>query len=254
MAINGTDLKDFFVFHIPHSSLNIPDYTGYLLSKSEIHKENIKLSDLGTDEIFNFNNTSKIITNEKTFIFPYSRLYCDVERLPDDLEQMFKQGRGFYYTKTDDGRELRDLTNKENVSNLFTEYHENFKRVVLEKVKNIGTCTIIDCHSFSERPFETDIDFGSGLTRPDFCLGTNSHTPRWLVSGIYNKLKTKGYTVTENFPYTSSIVPLSEFEKNKGINSIMIEVNRKLFICKKGLPIKSKVKKLNILMKSILDF
>lgn len=103
--INDTGLfNDYFlksiVLHIPHSKTLIPsEAINDYVSQDILNNEISLLTDHATDEIFDINNIDKII-------FPYNRVFCDVERLNDDEEIMFKYGRGFYYTKTDDGKIL----------------------------------------------------------------------------------------------------------------------------------------------------
>ena len=103
--IKDSLLEDTSIFLINHSGNKIPDFEQYVLTEEEVIKEHYLLTDRGTDEIFKTQFTS--------LVFPYSRVYCDVERLPDEQEEMFKKGRGFCYTKTDAGKELRLLNDKE---------------------------------------------------------------------------------------------------------------------------------------------
>src|SRR5690554_1315333 len=94
------------LLHIPHSQTVIPDeYLSNYCSNQLLHEEIHKLTDHATDLIFDTPDVEKLV-------FEYSRVFCDVERLDDENEVMFRFGRGFYYTKTDDGRDLR-LLNEE---------------------------------------------------------------------------------------------------------------------------------------------
>ena len=72
------------IFHIPHSSVHIPFTTGFEVSliQSQINL----LTDVGTDLIFDVPNTERLVT-------PFSRVFCDVERLPDDLRRGIAKGR-----------------------------------------------------------------------------------------------------------------------------------------------------------------
>jgi N-formylglutamate deformylase len=161
-------------------------------------------------------------------VFGYNRVYCDVERLPDEDEVMYPFGRGFYYTKTDKGLPLRDERNKTEVKKLYDTYHKDFEDTITKKLKLKGSVTIIDCHSFSDTPFESDLRKDG--VRPDICLGTDDyHTPRWLVDHLKKYFETFGYVVAINYPYSGCIVPLKYYRKDKSVRSIMIEVNRKLF-------------------------
>ena len=251
-TILGEDLfadefRQSLIMHIPHSSLNIPDIDKYLINQDELINENIKLTDLCTDVIFDIgDDVSKLI-------FPYSRLYCDVERLPDVDEEMFQYGRGIYYTKTDDGRDLRKVDDIERtkVQQLYNNHHEDLTDLVEYRLDVLGFANIIDCHSFSDEPFLTDLN--SSEERPDICIGVDDfHTPEWMVSRLVSFFTSMGYSVKINNPYSGTIVPLVYYKKNANVSSIMIEVNRKLFTCGTNINY-NKVLKLNTIIKNILN-
>ena len=234
-------MKDTYIFHIPHSGNKIPDFKQYLLTEEEVIKEHSLLTDRGTDEIFKTKFTS--------LVFPYSRVYCDVERLPDDQEEMFKKGRGFYYTKTDAGKELRRLNDKEKIKQIYDQWHLQLESAVEKKLNDFGSATIIDCHSFSDKPFLTDHD--QNENRPDFCLGTDDfHTPDFLVNFIKQRLENEGFSVKINSPYAGTIVPLKFYKTNGNVRSIMIEINRKLFQLEDAL-IPEKVARMNKIINNI---
>lgn len=214
------ELEDTYILHIPHAGEEIPDFKHYLLPKETILEEHQLLADTGTDELFKTPFTS--------MVFPYSRVYCDVERLPDSQEEMFCKGRGFYYTHTDGGRELRTLDDKNNVKALYEDWHYKLESLVQDKLDKYNLATIIDCHSFSDTPFQSDLI--KTTIRPDFCLGTDAyHTPHYIVSFIKQRLENEGFSVAINTPYSGTIVPLKYYQKDENVNSIMIEINRKLF-------------------------
>ena len=232
------------VLHIPHSSYYIPtkylkNYTNLDIVQSEIKL----LTDHATQKIFNLKNITQIR-------FKYNRIFCDVERLPDQQEEMFPYGRGFYYTHTDDGSLLRNENDKKIVENIYNKYHQQFTNIVNDKINTIGFATIIDCHSFNDIPFKTDIH--QELPRPDFCIGTNDyHTPKYLQNKIVNSLTQLGYSVTINQPYTGTIVPLAFYLKNDKVNSIMIEINRKLYM-ENNIVIPQKVKHLHQIISQLI--
>ena len=79
LSFEKSIFTESLIFHIPHSSIHIPFTTGFEVSliQSQINL----LTDIGTDLIFNVPNTERIVT-------PFSRVFCDVERLPDDEEEI----------------------------------------------------------------------------------------------------------------------------------------------------------------------
>jgi len=211
---NTINPKDSIIFHIPHSGTIIPDYTGFNLDL--IDDQMKALTDHNTQDIFNVNGIDSII-------FPYSRLFCDVERFPDEQEPMFLSGHGFYYTKTNDGKELRTLENKDNVLKYYNTHHNILTNKVKEKLDINGACTIIDCHSFNNDffPFKT----------PDICIGTDDfHTPKFLIDKVIHTCKKFGFSYDTNTPYEGTIIPASYYKTNNMVNGIMIEINKKLYM------------------------
>jgi N-formylglutamate amidohydrolase len=218
-----SEIKSSLIFHIPHSRTLIPDYSGFDLTL--IDNEIQLLTDHATEDIFNIPDTNKIV-------FPFSRIFCDVERLPDDQEEMEKFGRGFYYTKTDSEKELRKL-NKRHKKTIFNEYYLKHHKILFDKVSqsliSTGIATIIDCHSFSNSPFNSDLN--KEVDRPDVCIGTDSyHTPKFLENMVRIGFEKHNLKVEINSPYSGTIVPTKYYKSNEGVYSIMIEINRTLYM------------------------
>jgi N-formylglutamate amidohydrolase len=240
-------LRKSLIFHIPHSKTEIPnEFKSDFVDEDLTNREIDLLTDFATDEIFSIKDTSKIV-------FPYSRVFCDVERLSDDQEVMFKVGRGFYYTQADCGKELRILNefNKQKVyDNYYLKHHNELTNLVDKKLEENSFAVIIDCHSYSDKPFQTDLVCDNN--RPDFCLGTDSfHTPKWLVDMIYIQLINLGYSVEINSPYEGTIIPLKHYKKDENVYSVMIEINRKLHMDNDYKVNNDMVKKLNNIINSL---
>lgn len=100
---------------------------------------------------------------------------------------------------------------------------------VEDQLKKHGKCLIIDCHSFSNTPFKRDLS--KRKARPDIDIGVdNFHTPKALVDTTTKFFKNNGLSCKINNPYAGSIVPLKYYSKNVSVQSIMIEVNRNLYL------------------------
>ena len=159
------------ILHIPHSARLLPKHFE-VSKKTDLQKEFERITDWYTDELFDVADTIKIV-------FPYSRLYCDVERFRDDKdEEMALKGMGVCYEKNSFGNKLRDIAEDEKEfikSMYYDKHHTDFTKTVESLLHVNKKVLIIDCHSFSNEvlPHEKD------STRPDFCIGTdNFHTPR----------------------------------------------------------------------------
>lgn len=221
--MNLDKIKNQIILHIPHSKTEIPFYDGF--NNELIEYQTNLLVDHATDKIFS-------IPDVEALIFPYNRIFCDVERLDDEHEVLFEKGRGFFYTKTDDNQDLRMVIPeiKTKVKSMFYDtHHRKLEEMVDERLKNYSSAIIIDCHSFTDEPFDSDID--KSPNRPDICLGTDKfHTPKWLIDHFEKYFINNGFSVKIDSPYSGTIVPLKHYNKDNRVLSIMIEINRKLYM------------------------
>jgi len=166
--------------------------------------------------------------------YPVSRLVLDPERFEDDEhELMASRGMGVIYTKTSDGKKLRDLVTPETRERLLNQYYRPHHVCLTEAVSSIlsmhGEALVVDCHSFpsTAQPYEID----QRKERPDICLGTDSfHTPDSITELLRAEFIAKGFTVQINRPFSGALVPMEYYGKEKAVSAIMIEVNRKLYM------------------------
>ncbi len=210
------------ILHIPHSSTKLPD-NFQVFDNVSLEKELQRMTDWFTDELFDSQGANKLI-------FPYSRLYCDVERFrEDEKEEMAKKGMGVCYTTSSFGDKLRVVSNdeKEHIKSTFYDPHHSKLEKLIEEGLKSNTVLIVDCHSFSN----TVLPHEENNTRPDICIGSDSfHTPVDLRINIKNIFVKAGLTVAYNEPFAGTIVPLGHHHKDKRVKSIMIEINRKLYL------------------------
>jgi N-formylglutamate amidohydrolase len=249
MHLFSEEIRNSFILHIPHSSFFLPDKKEFVFHNSLIYHDMMSSTDWGTDTIF---YVPKITTIKADF----SRIFCDVERFyPDELEPMSVFGRGYYYTKTATGEELRenDKDNSTRIYEIFYKpYHKNFTDIVDEKLEKNGVVHIIDCHSFSDTPL--DIDFDQTTPRPSICIGTDEyHTPDWLLDYTVNFFQNHGFSVKINSPYAGTIVPQKFYKTNPKVHSIMIEINKKEYMTGNYIH-NEKVEYLSKLMNEFFDF
>lgn len=233
------------ILHIPHSSTFIPDkYRNlFYLDQSQIHEELLRMTDSYTDELFGHIKSVKI-PEENRIIFPYSRLICDVERFRDDrVEGMADRGMGVCYRSTSLLEPLKLVTkdHKKEMLVLYDQHHAGLTALANRIIDCYGRCLLIDCHSFSsiQLPYEA---YKTGTwtaekgdphqKRPDICIGTDPdfHTPGWLeilLTGFFEALE---YKVSVNTPFSGTMVPLSYYHCDRRLQSIMIEINRRLYM------------------------
>ena len=221
------------ILHIPHSSKYIPNkyLKFFTLSKHELQIELLKMTDHYTDDLFDVSNS-----NIYQLKFPLSRLLVDVERFErDELEIMSKVGMGCIYEKTHDGKSLKNVEHikEELIKKFYKTHHENFSKIVDKKLIENNKVLIIDCHSFPKHPLPYELI--QAMDRPEICIGTdNFHTSEKLRNLIGELFKKSNFTVKYNAPFKGSIVPHKFYNKDKEVQSIMIEIRRDLYMNEKS--------------------
>lgn len=214
------------ILHIPHSSTVIPFKDGYSVSDEILNQEILKLTDWYTDDLFENELDSSIKA-------PFSRIFCDTERFSDDSQEiMAKYGMGVFYEKTDEGKPMRLITPELRtriLNEFYWKHHEKLTESVRDQLELFDTATIVDCHSFPQIPINRALDKSD--YRPDFNIGTDAfHTSQKLIDASIKFFKGKGYSLGIDLPYAGTIVPMSYYKKDKRVQSIMLEVNRRLYL------------------------
>jgi N-formylglutamate amidohydrolase len=218
------------IIHIPHSSRFVPPdiRESFVLTDAELQTELIRMTDSFTDELF-LCDTSLAYR----IIYPVSRLVVDPERFVDDIDEpMSKEGMGAVYEKTSQGKPLRKNIIQSERQSLIEKYYKPHHVLFTGIAKKVlGTCghvLIIDCHSFPSVPLEYESD--KSPDRPDICIGTDSyHTPQWLIDSAVGLLDNQ-FTIKINHPFSGAIVPMSYYCTEKRVVSIMLEINRSLYM------------------------
>ncbi|MEM5787899.1 MAG: N-formylglutamate amidohydrolase, partial [Syntrophobacteraceae bacterium] len=234
---NPAGEQPFAILHIPHSSLLFPpDIRPTLtLSDAELAAELLRMTDLYTNELFRLDTAIA-----KYLVFPFSRLVVDPERFrEDENEPMSEVGMGAVYTSRADGKPLRGSltpdTREYLLSRFYDPHHQALSAVADSALGQWNACLIIDCHSFPSGPLPCDRD--QSPDRPDICLGTDPfHTPPWLAAMAKSTLEeafeagNAPVKIEENKPLSGTIVPASCRNQDARVWSIMIQVNRALYM------------------------
>jgi len=231
------------VTHVPHASVFIPETcrADFLLTDDELAYQARRSADLFCDELFDIKTGRRVAAGQ-------SRLVCDVERFRDDrLERSALKGNGLYYINTLLGAPLRPddpVLRDKILTQFYDPHHTRLTAAVDCALAENDVCLILDGHSFTEemaiyeRQFEEmalterfvgGVRIADGL--PDFCIGADDfHTPGFLVDAAHAILRGLGYSVETNRPFTGSIVPMKHYGKDKRVYSLMIEVNKRLYL------------------------
>ena len=213
------------LIHVPHASVKIPSDCLSEFLIADLESELLKMTDRFCDEIF--------AAEAEMIVFPVSRLVCDPERFRDDQEEeMAEKGMGAVYTRCSDGSVLRqtDAVRREEILSAFYDpHHRRLSEAVRRRLESFGKCLIVDGHSFSSVPLAHEAD--GSPNRPDICIGTDPfHTSADLAEYAGAWFENKGYRVCFNRPFSGTIVPLFCYRREKRVQSVMIEINRALYM------------------------
>ena len=230
------------ILHIPHSSTAFPNGK---YSFEDLDEEERLLVDYYTDELFVPEQEAKNICQ---MAFPYCRLYCDVERLIND--PLEKNGLGISYSrcflhKDGHGMVFRSFSGKREAFALYSDFHSEVSKKIVGLAERI---LLIDCHSFSALPNLLN----SNPPDIDICIGYNDDEtcPNKVVIGnIVQYFKSKGYKVGINDPFSNS----KTFDVPIKYHSIMIEINKKLYMDETTLEKKVGFLKLKSEIKSLYE-
>ena len=119
---------------------------------------------------------------------------------------------------------------KERFDLYYHPYHRELKRIVDETHAKHGMLWQLSCHCMSAIGAPTHAD--AGKPRADFCLGNIGDTTssREFIEYVAAEIKKLGYSVTINDPYEGNELNRRHGAPGKGIESIMVEINKKLFM------------------------
>ena len=214
-------MKKNLLLHVPHSSTCFPEGAPFCFN--DLNRDERLLIDYYTDELFVPDNVCEGIVS---MVFPYCRLYCDVERLIND--PLEKVGLGISYSWMDPAsKELRNFSTLADAFGLYADFHA----LVAKKLTALpGKTLLIDCHSFSALPnllvsCPPDIDI---------CIGYNedeSFPGEEVIGMMVQHFQARGYKVGINAPFSNS----KTFSVPVEYHSVMIEVNKRLYMDEESL-------------------
>ena len=163
-----------------------------------------------------------------------TRLDLKPDSFPECSKELMSQVEmGVIYTRGSLRQPLREQPTEGKRQELLERYyiphHQKLTEVVDESLMANGHCLIIDGHSFPALPLPYELNQTS--FRPDFCLGTDDfHTPEELVERVETILESCGYSTARNQPFSGTIVPMKHYRKDQRVQSLMIEINRWLYL------------------------
>ncbi|MBX3665848.1 MAG: N-formylglutamate amidohydrolase [Burkholderiales bacterium] len=145
------------------------------------------------------------------------------------------EGLGLIKTKSRYGepfqeRRLTVAEIEERLARYYRPYHAELKRLVDATHARFGVLRQISCHCMSAVGAPTHPD--AGKPRADFCISDlhgRTSSPQTMAL-IADTLKGWGYSVSVNEPYVGNELIGRHGDPGRGIDSVQIEINKKLFM------------------------
>ena len=222
------------LLHVPHAGLES------FLDSSDIEtgaivREMTTMADLNTDWIARFASSS-MDGNPYLLQSNMTRMECDVERYPDDREEMNKVGMGVIYRLGMQGaddilysEELPQGVIDHRLGALYKPYHRMFGSMVEEMVERFGFAVIIDVHSYAKDPLPYELH--ADADRPEICVGVNNDTDENMVRDLIgsDKLHERRWSYGFNTVFRGAITP-EGMEDNPQVHSVMLEFRKDTYM------------------------
>jgi N-formylglutamate deformylase len=216
MVIPG-DRRNRVLLHVPHAGTQVPEWTRphLLLDDAGLAAEIAALTDHRTDELA-LAAAALATAAPSVIVNPVSRFVVDVERFPDEREEMAAVGMGAVYTHGTRGQRIR-AAGDAHTDALLAAYFRPWGMAVAHLVDE-GATVLLDVHSYPAHPLPYE-RHASG-PRPQVCLGTDrTHTPPWLVEAARTAFA--GFEVGLDSPFSGAYVPAG-----RSVAALMVEIRR----------------------------
>ena len=205
------------LLHVPHAGTHLPAWVrAHLLpADAELAAEVAALTDHRTDALA-LAAAEWAAVRPWVLVNPVSRFVVDVERFPDEREEMAAVGMGAVYTRGTHGQRIRPDDPAHNEA-LLAAYFRPWGATVAGLV-DAGRSVLLDVHSYPRDPlpYERHADG----PRPQVCLGADPvHTPSWLVAAANTAFG--AFEVGLDSPFSGAYVP-----EGASAAALMVEIRR----------------------------
>lgn len=220
------------LLHVPHAGREVPHWVRerLLIDDDELAAEQAALTDHHTDLIA---TAAADAARLRPFLLvnPMSRFVVDVERFPDEREEMAAVGMAAVYTHGTRRQRIR-ATDPEHEAALLAAFYEPWAAAAREAVDDrlaaTGRAVLIDVHSYTTEPLPHELHADG--PRHDICLGVDAtHTPPWLVAAAEQAFAPLG-EVGVNSPFAGAYVPMAHYGIDLRVAAIMIELRRDVYL------------------------
>ena len=266
------------VFNSPHSGRHYPER---LVRLSRLDPNELRRSeDFFVDLLFDHVPQAGAPFLKAT----YPRIYIDLNREPYELDPSMFVDKLPPYANTESDRvyagfgtiprvvaldqdiyktRLKFAKEQSRIESIHKPYHRRLKDLVEKTTAVFGWAAVIDCHSMPSSRSISMLSLGRFVSRenknrnsnPDIVLGDRygrSCSPA-LTDCIEETLKQQGYSVVRNNPYAGGFCTAHYGKPAKGIHTIQIEINRRLYMNeKKQTPMVHELEKLRANMEKLV--
>jgi N-formylglutamate amidohydrolase len=134
------------------------------------------------------------------------------------------------YGETFQERKLTVAEIEERLDTRYRPYHAELKRLADSLHRRFGVLRQISCHCMSAVGAPTHPD--AGKPRADFCVSDlkGKTASREAMTLVVDTLKSYGYSVSVNEPYIGNELIGRHGNPARGVDSIQVEINKKLFM------------------------
>jgi N-formylglutamate deformylase len=205
------------LLHVPHAGTHVPPAVRerLLLDDASLAAEIAALTDHDTD-VLALAAADRAAVRPWVIVNPLSRFVVDVERFPDEREEMRAVGMGAIYTHGTRRQRIR-THDPAHAAELITRWFRPWGAAVYALVGS-GREVLLDVHSYPREPlpYERHADG----PRPEICVGTDPfHSPSWLVSAAQKAFTRFG--TGRDSPFAGAYVP-----EGIAAAAVMLEIRR----------------------------
>ncbi len=217
------------ILHAPHGSRFIPWplLSPFSVTHDELERERDLMTDHFTDTLVINTALTKRVS---AIVNRLSRFVVDVERFPDEREEMLAVGMGAFYTHGSHGQRIRasSIMDDANLRAFFDAYSLAFTELVQRTVDAHGHAIIIDVHSYPTLPLPYEMH--ADEPRPQLDIGADdTHTPASLVDAVRAAFPDLECGVNDSFHGT--YVPLRFYDaRDTRVQSVMLEIRRDVYM------------------------
>lgn len=208
---------------IPHGGTVIPEEVEEFTVLTR--KQLLDDIDACTQEIYTINASAVVLQ-------PCARTFVDVNRAPDDLPPVNRDGAVKTHTANlEPIYQDSDIPDDELIEHLVNRYHRPFHQRIAEMLQSDSIKLALDCHSMSS--LAPPISRYHGEARPTVCLGNvqgraASHEMSSMLADCFREVfNLPVEEVTINRPFSGGYI--TRQYGNNPIPWIQVEMNKKLY-------------------------